>query len=249
MEPHRTPRWRRLLSDPASGGRVAPVLPLTLLVIVINPLAGDSTLGSTITVLLVGGSALFALSRSGARRGTVHAGQAIVAVAALVSATSAVVDGYRSDDILRVVALSLFSLLLLLTPAVMILRLLARPRITLDTVAGALAAYLQVGIFFANLYRLVDTVGSQFFVQTSDPTPGQFQYFSLITLTTVGYGDFSAATPFGQLLASLEAVLGQLFLVTVVSLVVGNLGRTISRVGEEPATDQPAPGGDQATPR
>jgi voltage-gated potassium channel Kch len=54
-----------------------------------------------------------------------------------------------------------------------------------------------------------------------------FQYFSFITLTTVGYGDLTPGTELGQLLASLEALTGQLFLVSVVALVVGNLGRDL----------------------
>jgi hypothetical protein len=51
------------------------------------------------------------------------------------------------------------------------------------------------------------------------------QYFSFTTLATVGYGDLTARSNFGHTLSVFEAVIGQVYLVTVVSLIVGNLGR------------------------
>ncbi len=52
-----------------------------------------------------------------------------------------------------------------------------------------------------------------------------FLYFSLATLTTTGYGDLTAAGELGRTLAVLEALLGQIYLVTVVALLVSNLRR------------------------
>ena len=62
-----------------------------------------------------------------------------------------------------------------------------------------------------------------FFAQTADATLPNFLYFSFITQTTVGYGDFSAATDLGRTLAVLDALLGQLYLVTVLALLVGRM--------------------------
>ena len=50
-------------------------------------------------------------------------------------------------------------------------------------------------------------------------------YFSFTTLATIGYGDLTAATNLGHTLSVSEGLLGQVYLVTVVSLIVGNLGR------------------------
>jgi hypothetical protein len=50
-------------------------------------------------------------------------------------------------------------------------------------------------------------------------------YYSFTTLTTVGYGDFTARTNLGHTLSVSEALTGQIYLVTIVSLVVANLGR------------------------
>jgi hypothetical protein len=57
-------------------------------------------------------------------------------------------------------------------------------------------------------------------------------YFSLTTITTTGFGDLTAASPFGRLLAMWEAVTGQVYLVTFVAMLVGlfaaNRGRGLN---------------------
>jgi voltage-gated potassium channel Kch len=73
----------------------------------------------------------------------------------------------------------------------------------------------------------VGALGSEpFFVQTQKATTADYLYFSYVTQTTLGYGDFTAAAGLGRALAVLEALIGQIFLVTVVALLVSNLGRT-----------------------
>ena len=57
-------------------------------------------------------------------------------------------------------------------------------------------------------------------------------YFSVTTWTTLGYGDLVPATDVGQSMAMFEAVLGQVFLVTVVALAVGNLGAQVRPRGD-----------------
>ena len=96
--------------------------------------------------------------------------------------------------------------------------------ITGSTVAGAACAYLLIGLFFASVYTFLAGASTDpFFAQTETERAVDFLYFSFITLTTVGYGDLSAAADLGRMLAAGEALTGQLFLVTVVALVVGNI--------------------------
>ena len=61
-------------------------------------------------------------------------------------------------------------------------------------------------------------------MQTSYPTAIDYIYFSFVTMTTLGYGDYTSAPNVGRMLAVMEAIFGQLYLITVVSLVVQNLG-------------------------
>ncbi len=64
-------------------------------------------------------------------------------------------------------------------------------------------------------------------MQTKTPASIDYAYFSYTTLATVGYGDFTAATGIGRMISISEALVGQLFLVSAVALLVGNIGRTL----------------------
>jgi hypothetical protein len=75
------------------------------------------------------------------------------------------------------------------------------------------------------LYGAIDRIDGSFFSQGVAATASRCLYFSFTTLTTVGYGDLTAASNLGHTLAVSEALLGQVYLVTVVSVIVGNLGR------------------------
>ena len=84
---------------------------------------------------------------------------------------------------------------ILLTALVVILdRILRRTAVTVQSLAGALSAYLIIGMFFASLYGLMDafTAGA-FFASGEAANARSFQYFSYTTLTTLGYGDYTAA--------------------------------------------------------
>ncbi|MCZ7630668.1 MAG: potassium channel family protein [Microthrixaceae bacterium] len=210
----------------AEHAPLAPVLWFSLLVMVITPFFAPTALGRAATTLLLGGTAVMALRRSGARRSVVFAGEATVVVFAVISLLSRELGS--TDNALSVVGTALVCVLLLVTPAVVVVRLAERPRVTLDTVAGALAAYLQIGLFFASLYRLVGLVETTpFFGSAPDGTVMNYQFFSFVTLTTLGYGNLVPVTDVGKSLAMLEAVLGQVFLVTVVAMAVSNLGGTV----------------------
>ena len=104
--------------------------------------------------------------------------------------------------------------------------LIRQPEVTTRSVIGAATIYLLIGVFFGQVYTLMATAGdSPFFAQGTDGTIAERLYFSFVTITTVGYGDFTAATQWGRAFAAAEALIGQLYLVTVISVLVGNLGR------------------------
>ena len=94
-----------------------------------------------------------------------------------------------------------------------------------NTLAAGIAAYLIIGLFFAALDRgIAATAGWEFFKDVGIPRPGDFMYFSFVTLTTVGYGDLAPHTDAARTAAVCEAVLGQIFLVTAVARIVSLLG-------------------------
>jgi hypothetical protein len=117
----------------------------------------------------------------------------------------------------------------------------ARNQVTMEAVFGVLSLYILLGMFFAQLYGFLGRVNGAFFAQNVPATVSRCLYFSFTTLTTVGYGDYTAASNLGHTLAVSEALIGQIYLVTVVSLIVGNLGRrrALDPSPPAPAAEQP----------
>jgi len=104
-----------------------------------------------------------------------------------------------------------------------LLRLLRERGVTFQAVAGALAIYLSVGLLFAWIIGFITHVDSTlYFAQHTDGTEGDRVYFSFTVLTTTGFGDFSAATGVGHSLAVIEMLTGQLYLVTVIGVLIGH---------------------------
>jgi hypothetical protein len=103
----------------------------------------------------------------------------------------------------------------------------SRDEITTDTVFGAAAVYLILGLLFARLFLLVEHLSPGSFQITGDLARnvterplGVLHYFSLITLTTVGYGDIIPISPFARSLAAVEAVIAQLYIAAVIARLV-----------------------------
>jgi hypothetical protein len=138
------------------------------------------------------------------------------------------------------------SLLITISPFVVLNRILRHPQINVETILGAICAYMLIGIAFATIYGLMDRLGgTPFFAQGDTNDPVRYLYFSFIVLTTVGFGDLSPATDSGRILVSMEALIGQIFLVTLVAGLVGNMGRArgIPIAGADPPDAPPADSG------
>ena len=74
------------------------------------------------------------------------------------------------------------------------------------------------------VYGAVAAFGDDaFFAQGTDGTRSLRLYFSYVTLATLGYGDYTPTSNFGHTVAIIEALFGQLYLVTVVALLVARL--------------------------
>jgi hypothetical protein len=93
--------------------------------------------------------------------------------------------------------------------------------VTIQSIYGALSAYLIIGLMFASVFAAVDYLSTTDFFANNEPANTQtFQYFSFTTLTTLGYGDFTAGESGGRSIAVLEALTGQVFLATLVARLV-----------------------------
>jgi hypothetical protein len=133
-------------------------------------------------------------------------------------------------------------LYVVLTPPAIVTGLLKQFReaeaVTMQTMFGVLCLYLLIGLMFGVAFGTIDQISSTaFFTTSGESGRDDFLYFSYSTLSTVGYGDLVAATNLGRALAISEALLGQLYLVTVVAVIISNLrpARPRSRREDKPA--------------
>jgi voltage-gated potassium channel Kch len=98
--------------------------------------------------------------------------------------------------------------------------------VTLDTISESLAVYMLMGLTWAMAYQLLEFVepGSFNFpddVLPTDVSPIQrIMSFSYVTLTTLGYGNITPATPKADALASAQALVGQIYITVLVARLV-----------------------------
>lgn len=133
-------------------------------------------------------------------------------------------------------------LLVLACPFAIARSVVRHPTISLQTVLAAICIYLLLGLLFAYVLGVEFAIMGGHFMDgvgpSGRPTSSDVLYFSFVTLTTTGYGDITAANRVGRTTAMVEAMVGQLYLVTVLALLVSNLGATRrSPGGTATATD------------
>jgi Ion channel len=173
-----------------------------------------------VAVVLQGATLLAALSASGVSRGLWRVAVVVILVALVAAGWQLVAGGDRSSASLFVLGL----LLVGAAPIVIVRSLVRRRVIDLRTVLGALCVYILLGMMWSFAFTAIGTLDSEpFFAEQATATVADYLYFSFVTLTTVGYGDLTAANGFGRALAVLEALIGQIYLVTVIALLVSQL--------------------------
>jgi ion channel len=186
---------------------------------------GTSGWGRFLYVALMGATVLLTLRTSGSRVRTVAA---IVVAAALLGAGAALIFGTEPGPAWIVPALS--ALLALVAPVVIFRQIARQELVTFQTVLGAICLYLLAGLFFAFVYgSLAAVADGPFFAGNTFGGPIDSVYFSYVTLATIGYGDLTVVTDLGRMLAVTEGLIGQLYLVSVVAVLVSNLGRAKKR--------------------
>jgi len=113
-------------------------------------------------------------------------------------------------------------------------RILNHHDVQMQTIAGAMCAYLLFGMFFGAVYAAMDLLQTHH-AFSHHMGRADYTYFSVTTLTTVGYGDITAVTSLARRLAMIEAITGQMFLATAMARLM-SVAR-FRRRGEEPDTE------------
>ncbi|MEX1006690.1 MAG: ion channel [Acidimicrobiia bacterium] len=239
-QPRAIERW---IEGNLPGYRFGVVLALLLTTFVFMASAPTGAWVRVVTVALQGLTLLAALRASQVSRRLVRVAALVVGIAFVSSLGSlAITTSSESTGAFDVVAL----LMVGVAPIAIARALWLRPVVDTHTVLGAICIYVLVGMLYAFVYSAIGLLGSeQFFVQTNDASTADYLYFSFVTLTTVGYGDFTAAGGLGRALASLEALLGQVYLVTVVATIVAGMTRTRGARDQTlaPASEESSPPG------
>ena len=172
------------------------------------------------TIVLVAqiGAVWLALRTSRARRGLRRVAMGLFVLAIAAAVVNLFID--RDSDLVAFVFLTA-STLYVVAPISIVRHIGYRREVDQETMLGALCAYLLIGMAFAFAYRCLGAAQAEpFFGADGEGSVSEDLFFSFVTLTTTGYGNLVPARNPGQSLAVLEALLGQLFLVTAVGKVV-----------------------------
>jgi hypothetical protein len=195
---------------------------LNVLVLLVFEIAAPDADWARALDIALAGVALSVTVATSRERGEVRRRRALTVGAFALVVVIAVGTGLLSKGLTFLI----FTFLLAAVPVGLVggLSRLIRDRgVTVQAVAGALAIYLLVGLLFAALIAFVGAVESgSYFQQGTNVSNGVRVYYSFTVLTTTGFGDYTAAHPVGHALAVLEMLSGQLYLVTVIGIVIGN---------------------------
>lgn len=158
------------------------------------------------------------LRTSKARRVVRRLADIVLCGAAIVAVVS--IFAHRAGAELGLV-FAVSCLLYFIAPFSIARNLVQRREIDLETLLGAVAAYLLIGMFFAFAYKAASELGSvPFYGASGAGTLSDDLFFSFVTLTTLGYGNLVPAANPGQTFAVVEALIGQLFLVVAVGKII-----------------------------
>lgn len=182
-----------------------------------------AAIGQILVSVFVGGTLVLSARASGVSRRYRMIVDIVVTVGVILTIAGVLVAQLTSDGLDQSFQTAspflLWVILSVLAPLLVLRRLVKHERATGQTLLGAVSAYLLIALAFTLVFLALDDLGNGLF-ESQEPTTS-FMYYSLVTITTLGYGDLAAATPFGRLLSVIEAVVGQVYLVTFVAMIVG----------------------------
>ncbi len=189
-----------------------------LLLLVVASYAVDSLTryegwGAVLSASVFGAAGAVAFGSSGARPARVREAASIGHASLLLAAVAALGAG----DAFLTVAGILQTLLLVAAVFVVLRDVLTAIAVNFRTILGAVSVYMIFGLLFSSLYVTIDrSQAGPFFAEGGTGT-GDFLFFSFTTLTTTGYGNLVPAAQPGMMVAGLEMLLGQIFLVTLIA--------------------------------
>jgi len=137
-----------------------------------------------------------------------------------------IISAFTGQNLLSGAIGFLFAVLLAVSVYVILRRVLGHERVGMETILGALCVYIIIGLMFTFLFIAIARVSTQPFLAQPprNHSPSDYLYLSFVTLTTVGFGDLTPASKLARSVVVLEALMGQVFLVTLVARLVALFG-------------------------
>jgi ion channel len=224
---------RRLGDDVKSGESYATVLALLLASLVVWIVAPEATWARIVRDVVLSVTIVVAFWTATRGRPFLVPG-VLLPSAALVFVLIGALEGARTHAVTAAIGTMLVGIV-----AYLVTRdLVRRGTVTAQTVFGALSLYVLLGMLFGLLYQFIADVTDAAFFGRGDGTSGEHVYYSFVAISTTGFGDLAPATGIGRALTVLEILLGELYLVTVVAVLVTTAaGRTRRPVGGVDSTD------------
>lgn len=213
---------RRLLAD-RYGGNYFPVVVWLLLLILLLAIAN---FGDTFWAILL--SAIFALAvPTGALGADMHGRHVLASAIASVFGGSLTALGLIIDsNVVSALGGGIFIALFLVLEYNFLKDVVSQVDVTVDTIFGSVAAYLLLSFLWAYVYLILiqldpDALIGQ--VNGIEANLGEMLYFSVVTQTTLGYGDIVPNSGIARAFVELEALFGQLYIAVLVAWIVGRL--------------------------
>lgn len=215
------------------------VLILVLITYVLASLLENRGWAAVLLTVSTSATSVVALVSSHARAKTVRVAIWLSALTIALAAIAAVAGDRTWLNFASMIQVSLLAVAM----AAVLRRVVSAPEVGFRTILGALGFYTSLGILFTFLYGAIDRIQSgPFFEGVANPHGSDFLFFSYTTLTTTGYGNFVPGGQPGQMIAGLEMMSGQIFLVTMVAGLVSlwRPGEAIRRRREQRVDQGPA---------
>ena len=190
------------------------VLVLVLLTYVLASLLENHGWSAVVLIVATSVTSIVALTSSHVRPRAVHVAIGLSALTVLFGVTAAATGEKTLLNIGSLIQVCLLAFAM----AAVLWRVVSSAEVGSRTILGAISVYTVLGILFTFAYGTIDRIqGGPFFEEVARPNGSDFIFFSYTTLTTTGYGNLVPGGQPGRMIAGLEMMLGQIFLVTLVA--------------------------------
>ncbi|HXV06219.1 MAG TPA: ion channel [Solirubrobacterales bacterium] len=204
------------------------VLLLVLGTYALGSLVSNRNWGAVLLSAFTSATSIVALTSAHAKRTTVRRALPIAAAAVALALAGAISGGRGWVGLASLLEIGL----LFVATGAVLRRVVSSTEVSFRTILGAVSVYAVLGILFTWAYGAIDRIeGGGFFEGVAHARGNDFIFFSYTTLTTTGYGNLVPAGHVGRMVAGLEMMAGQIFLVTLVAGLVAlwRPGRGVAR--------------------